>query len=146
VAEARALLFLDASVLVAAARSPTGGSALVLEICAGGHFRGGLTLKVLLEARHNIQDKFGEAELLRFYRQLAAMDPLMIPPPSADRLKLCAGVIAEKDAHVLAAALDSRASYLLTLDRRHFLSPAVQAFAAPMRIVTPGEFLQALMP
>jgi len=146
VAEARSLLFLDASVLVAAAHSPTGGSALVLEICAGGHFRGALTLKVLLEARHNIQDKFGEAELLRFYRQLALMEPLMVPPPSAGSLKLCAGVIAEKDAHVLAAALGSHAGYLLTLDRRHFLTPAVQAFAAPMRIATPGDFLQALLP
>ncbi len=144
-AEVRALLFLDAGVLVAAARSPTGGSALVLETCARSHFRGALTLKVLLEARHNIQDKFGEAELLRFYRQLALMDPLMVPPPSADRLKLCAAVIAEKNAHVLAVALDSRAAYLLTLDRRHFLMPAVHAFAMPMRIVTPGDFLRTLV-
>jgi len=154
VAEVRSLLFLDASVLVAAAHSPTGGSALVLEICAGSRFRGALTLKVLLEARHNIQDRpalseaegFGEAELLRFYRQLGALEPLMVSPPSAGRLKLCAGVTAEKDAHVLAAALDSRADYLLTLDRRHFLTPAVHAFAAPMRIATPGDFLQTLLP
>ena len=145
-AEERTLLFLDASVLVAASRSPNGGSAAVLEVCAGRRFRAALSFKVLLETRRNIQQKFGQAELIRFYQQLAAMEPLMVPPPSADRLKLCASVTSEKDAHVLAAALDSRAAYLLTLDRRHFLRPAVHAFAAPMRIATPGEFLQALAP
>jgi predicted nucleic acid-binding protein len=66
------LVSLDASVLVAAARSPSGGSSLVLEVCRGRRFRAALSTKVLLEAKVNIAEKFGETELLRFYRELAA--------------------------------------------------------------------------
>ena len=64
----RTLVFFDASVLVAAAHSPAGGSALALEVCRGTRYRAAISVRVLLEARVNISEKFGEADLLRFYR------------------------------------------------------------------------------
>ena len=56
----RALAFLDASVMVAAARSPMGGSALAMDVCRGRRFPAALSARVLLEARVNIAQKFGE--------------------------------------------------------------------------------------
>ena len=135
-------MFLDASVLVAASRSPSGGSALAMEVCRGRRFRAALTARVLLEARVNIAEKFGEAELLMFYHLLAGMDPEMVPAPAPERLSQSASLVGEKDAHVLAAALECGAAYLLTLDRRHLITAAVQSAGLPAIVMTPGNFLQ----
>ncbi len=140
----RRLVFLDASVLVAASRSHSGGSALALEVCRGSRFRAAVTARVLLEARVNIAEKFGEEELVRFYQQLAAVEPEVVPPPPAERIAQCIPLTTEKDAHVLAAALEFGADYLLTLDRRHLLTPAVQSAGLPVKVMTPGEFLRHL--
>ncbi len=121
----RALVFLDASVLVAASRSPSGGSALAMEVCRGRRFRAAFSARVLLEARVNIAEKFGEPELVRFYQLVAGLDLEMVPPPSPERLARCLPLVGKKDAHVLAAALECGAGYLLTLDRRHLMTPAV---------------------
>ena len=141
----RTLAFLDASVLVAASRSPSGGSALTLEVCQGRTFRGAVTSRVLLEARVNIAAKFGEAELLTYYRQLASVRPEVVPPPSEARIRQAALLTSEKDAHVLAAALACKAGWLVTLDRKHLLTPAVQSANLPLRAGTPGDFLQAIL-
>lgn len=138
-------MFLDASVLVAASRSPSGGSALTLDVCRGTRFRAAISVKVLLEARVNIARKFGEQELLRFYEQIAAMDPKMVPPPSQQGVSECEPLVTDKDAHVLAAALECRADYLLTLDRRHLLTPAVLSSGLPLSVMTPGDFLKELV-
>lgn len=138
-------MFLDASVLVAASRSPSGGSALALEVCCGRRFRAAFTARVLLEARVNIAEKFGDPELLRFYQQVAGLEPEMVPPPIPERMARCASLVGDKDAHVLAAALDCGARYLLTLDRRHLLTPAVQSAGLPLGVITPGDFLRELV-
>lgn len=135
-------LFLDASVLVAAARSPSGGSALVMEVCRGRRFQAALSGRVLLEARVNIAEKFGEAELVRFYQQLAGLEPEMVLPPPSERLAQCGSIVGRKDAHVLAAALECGATYLLTLDRRHLITRAIQMQELPLKVLTPGDFLR----
>ena len=115
-----------------------------MEVCRGRRFRAALTARVLLEARVNIAEKFGEDELLRFYQQVAALDPEMVPPPSKERMAACVPLTTEKDAHVLAAALECRAGYLLTLDRRHLLTPSVQSAGLPSVLITPGDFLREI--
>jgi predicted nucleic acid-binding protein len=144
VATARTLVFLDASVLVAASHSPSGGSAVSIEVCQGRRFRAVVTSLVLLEARTNIAKKFGAEELVRFYQQLAAMQPEIVPAPPVKQVAECALLTTEKDAHVLAAALACRASYLLTLDKRHLLTPALQAAGLPLGVMTPGDFLRQI--
>ena len=145
-ARQRTLVFLDASVLVAACRSPSGGSALAMEVCRGRRFRAALSARVLLEARVNIAEKFGEAELVRFYQQVAALEPEMVAPPSQERIEECIPLTTQKDAHVLAAALVCGAAYLLTLDRRHLITAAIQSAGLPVRVMPPGDFLKEIAP
>ncbi len=144
-ASKRALVFLDASVMVAAARSPSGGSALAIEVGQGRRYKAAASRLVLLEARVNIAEKFGEAELLRFYQQLASLDPEIAPAPSTGLLARCRPLVGEKDAHVLAAALQCTASYLLTLDRRHLLTSAVLEAGLSVTVATPGDFLKEIV-
>ena len=116
-----------------------------MEACQGTRFRAVVSERVLLEARSNIVAKFGEAELIRFYEQLADLEPEIVGAPSAERVARCVPLTTEKDAHVLAASLDCGAGYLLTLDRRHLLSEQVLAAELAVRCMTPGTFLQEVI-
>ncbi len=142
----KALVFIDASVYVAAARSPTGGSSLVLEMLkVHPGYRGVASRLVLLEAERNIQAKFGEADLARFYRLLADLDPEMVPTPPGDSLRVAFALVGERDAHVLAAALAANCALLVTLDRPAFLTERVLNAGLPLRPLTPGDFLNEVL-
>jgi len=120
-------LFLDASVWIAAAGSATGGSAVLLELCRQGWIRVVTSRLVLLEAERNIRAKLKRKALLRFYREIAAQSRIIHP----------------KDAHVLAAGVKGRVDFLLTLDRKDFMTSKVLHAGLPFRIMTPGDFLQS---
>lgn len=92
----------------------------------------------------NVAEKFDEAELVRFYQQTAALEPEMVPPPSPQRVEECIPLTTVKDAHVLAAALDCGAGYLLTLDRRHLITEAVRSAGLPVSVMTPGDFIKQI--
>lgn len=115
---------------------------MAIGVCQGIRFRAALSITVLLEARWNIAEKFGEIELVRFYQQIAAMSPEMAPPLTDEEMARYIPLTGERDAHVLAAALACGASYLLTLDRRHLLTSAIESAGLPLKVMTPGDFLQ----
>ena len=138
-------VFLDASIFIAASGSAEGGSSVILGLCKRGRFRAVCTKRVLLEAERNIRRKLGTEALLRFYRDLADLDPILEAPPTPGETAACEPIVGEKDAHVLAAALKSKADVLLTLDRKHFMARKVQEAGLGIKIVTPGDFLRELI-
>ena len=138
-------LFLDASVLVAAAGSATGASALVVETCHRGLTRAVSSRPVLLEAERNIRNKMGSNPLLRFYEALGLLDFEIVPDPTSREIEAQARIIHAKDAHVLAAASGAGIDFLLTLDRKHFMTRAVLEAGLSFAILTPGDFLRRLV-
>ena len=138
-------LFFDASVLIAGAHSPTGGSGYLLEACRRGRFKPVVTRLVLIEAERNIKAKLGEEDLLRFYQLLGSVDFTVEPPVSAREVADYSHLIEEKDAHVLAAAVRSGAQFLLTLDTRHFMTERLGKADLRLIIVTPGHFIKAYL-
>ena len=125
-------VFVDASVWIAASGSPSGGSSLVLEICEGRRFYALCSQRVLQEAQTNILAELPVEALVRFYRLLAAVEPGIVSPVAPDEEVQYGGIIAEKDAHVVAAAVRGGAAY------REFGSqasrqPAVRGQACPFR-------------
>ncbi len=138
-------LFLDASVFIAAAGSRTGASAMVLALCRHGHARAMSSRLVLREAERNIQGKLGADALLRFYQEIAALDLDLVETATPQEVAAQSRIIHPKDAHVLAAALKGRVEALLTLDRKHFLSPSVLQAGLPFAILTPRDFLRRLL-
>jgi len=137
-------LFLDASVLVAAAGSPHGGSALLLEICRAKDVLVFVTRLVLREAERNVQMKLGESAQLRFYNIIVDLDPELVPIPTDEDLAAASEIVATKDAHVLAGARNGRATHLVTLDRKHFLGDDQREGVLPIVACTPGELLRSL--
>ncbi len=134
-------LFLDASVLIAAAGSRTGGSALILELCRHRKAKAKTSHLVLLEAERNIRAKLGPDVLLRFYQEIVSIDIELVETPTPHEIAAQRRIIDPKDAHVLAAAVKGDVAFLLTLDRKHFISPKVIQAGLPFQIMTPGDFL-----
>jgi predicted nucleic acid-binding protein len=136
-------LFFDASCLIAAAGSPTGGSGFLLSVCARGFLRALSSAPILLEAERNILAKRTTA-VLQVHRQQIAATPIKlvsVPPESAVR-RYRAEI--EEDAHVVAAAIAAGLEFLLTLDRP--LIRRVQQARYPIRALTPGEFIETVLP
>lgn len=134
-------VFLDASVLIAAAASPDGGSSLVLEVCRGRNCHAATTRKVLLEAQRNIRKKFSSDILLIFYNEIANLKSKIVNPATQEELSQYDGIIAIKDRHVIACAIKCSAVFLITLDRKHFQTEAIKQANLPITIMTPKEFL-----
>lgn len=140
-------LFFDASVLVAAAHSPEGGSALLLEACRAGGFRAQTTFLILLEALHALRG-FPQQSLRRFYHLLMELNWELLVVPAGQALETYRRYIDPKDVHVLAAAVEGDAQFLLTLDRRHILAVAhtVEKANLPIMILRPGDFIRQYYP
>jgi predicted nucleic acid-binding protein len=138
------LLFFDASCLIAASGSPSGGSSLLLSLCAQGLFRAAVSQPVLLEAERNIAGKLGP-EALSAYHRLVALTPMaVVPVPLEPERRAYRAMVGEKDEHVAAAAVYANADFLLTLDKR--LADRVNEAGLEVRALSPGEFIKSVLP
>ena len=135
-------VFVDANVFVAAVASPDGGSALLMEVCRKGLLEIVVSHLVLLEAERNIRKKLPPSALKGYHRLLEELSLFIVPSPTAEEVDPYRTSIHEKDAPILAAALMSKAGYLITLDRRHFMTDRLRRAHLPLKIVAPKEFFQ----
>jgi len=83
--------------------------------------------------------------LVRFYRLLATGAPGIVSPVAPEEEIQYSGIIAEKDAHVVAAAVRGGAAYLVTLDRKHLANAEVRGAGLPIQILLPGEFINLIL-
>ena len=138
-------VFLDANVYFAGSASPTGGSALVLQLILKGRIEVTASRLVLREAERNLRRKRPSKDLKAFHQFLKHAKLRVIPTPPETAWKPYEGAIHPKDVPVLAAAVASKAAYLVTLDRRHFLTKTVSDKVPGLVILTPGDFLRELV-
>ncbi|MBU4483655.1 MAG: hypothetical protein KKG62_06080 [Actinobacteria bacterium] len=113
-----------------------------MEVCRGIRFSAVTTRKILLEAQRNIRKKLSSEAILRFYKEIANLNPEIIRPPTKERLSQYDDIIALKDRHVLASTLEGKAAFLITLDRKHFQTEVIRKANLPITIMTPKEFLE----
>ena len=138
-------LFIDASVWIAAAGSSSGGSAKLLSLCMAGYASAVCSRLVLREAERNIRTKLSSDSLLSFFQTIGKLKLALVNPPSESEVMRMSQIIDPRDAHVLASALAARVDALLTLDRKHFFTQAVLQGGLPFKIMTPGDFIQAML-
>ena len=136
-------VFLDSSVLYAAAFSATGPARrLLLKGLAGG-----VTLAisdlVLAETKRNLAQN-APAALPSFTIIADLLSPGIYNPTKAAVLK-AAQIVHVKDAPIVAAAAKAKADYLATHDVKHLVAEA-QAIeeAYGIMVVTPAELLRIL--
>jgi len=138
------LLFMDASCLVAAAGSPTGGSNFLLSLCARGYLRAAVSQPVLLEAQRNIQSNLGLEAINRFYNMLAILPFTLATLPDKAAFTELEKLVNKKDVHVVAASLGVRALFLISLDKR--LYSEVNKAGIGIQAYSPGEFIKTVLP
>lgn len=134
----RKTLFLDSSVLFSAVNSSIGGSAKLFTI---KKIQIVTSKTVLTEVERNIRTKLTNFHLDRFF---VLVNKLEILPqmPDKELIRKAKKAIVEKDAVILSEAKKAGCDYLITLDKKHFLTPKVALFLKPQIVVTPAMFFK----
>jgi predicted nucleic acid-binding protein len=138
------LLFFDASCLIAAAGSSSGGSGFLLSLCAREYLRASVSQAVLLEAQRNIHAKLGVEAINRFYNLLAIVPFWLASIPEKPELERFEQLVNKKDVHVVAAAKTIDADFLLALDRG--LISEINRADLGIEALTPGRFIKEVLP
>jgi putative PIN family toxin of toxin-antitoxin system len=139
-------VFLDSNVILSGLISDKGAPRICLDL---------LTLKLPFlvgsTGRFNLREiertlKKRMPGLLPLYRKyLPLLNLKVIPLPSPQKIREFSGKIADKDVPVLASAIQGKADFLVTGDKRHF-QKLRSGMEYPLRIVTPAEFVDRLLP
>lgn len=130
-------IFIDSSVFYTAVNSPTGGSAKLFTVDTIKRI---VSTVILTEVERNVRKKLLEYHRERFFDLVTRTDIIDV---SLDQrlIKKATTVIVKKDAVILSQAKQLRADFLITLDKKHFLTDTVRLFLKPTIIVTPRDFL-----
>lgn len=135
-------VFLDASVLFAAAYSTTGSARDLILLAAKGQVALVLSEDVIEEAYRNLTRKAPEkaAVLLQL---IDLLEPEMVQP-SQEEVRGAQEYVVAKDAPIVAAAIASEVDFLVTYDRRDLLDPPQVAQHSGLAIVTPDIVVNQL--
>jgi len=135
-------VFLDASVLFAAAYSATGASREIIRLSIRGKIRLAVSRFVLEEVRRNLRKKVPESvgDLDRF---LSTLDFKMVRPTRYE-VELAMEYTAPKDAPIVAAARKAKVDYLVSLDRQHIVGVPEVKEQSKLNIVLPAELLEEM--
>ena len=136
-------VFLDSSVLYAAAFSPTGPARRLILKGLEGSVALAISDLVLEETKRNLTKNASSA--LPYFHLLADLfSPVVINPTTAE-VRKAAQVVHLKDAPIVAAAAKGKAAYLATHDVKHLLShtQAIEA-AYGITVLSPAELLSVL--
>lgn len=137
-------LFLDASVLFAAAYSSSGASRELFRLAARDAVTLVISRFVLEEAERNLSAKAATEIVQRLHLLLAVVSVEISPDPSKEEVLAAAAYTALKDAPVVAAARQAGVDYLVSLDRKHLVEPPEVAEQSGLAIVLPETALNAV--
>jgi predicted nucleic acid-binding protein len=126
-------LFLDACVLFSAAYNPTSPLRRLWELPSTVLLSSGYAVA---EAERNIAVLRPERldDLASLTKRLTLVEAARLPLPET------AASLPEKDAPILLAAMNARATHLLTVDKKHFGALSGQTIGGVL-IFSPGEYL-----
>jgi len=134
-------VFLDASIIVAASISPTGGSFRIFKEASLARFTVATNAYVFDEAVQALQRKY-PAALDNLERIVSWCGIDILPDPPEKFVAKYIYIIDADDAPVLAGAIKSKARFLITLDRRNFMTATLHKADLPIIISTPKDFFQ----
>ncbi len=133
-------VFLDSSVLFTAVNSPTGGSSKLFSL---KNIRLITSSFVLVETERNVRKKLQSYQRERFFMLVKKLE-ILNQVPDENIIQKARKIIVEKDAVILAEAKKAKASFLVTLDRKHFLTDQVAEFLKPQKVLPPKDLISVL--
>ena len=134
-------IFLDTSALFAGIWSEKGGARIILKLGEMGAIQLLVSRQVMAEIDAVLRRKAPHLLGLLAVR-LDAANVEILAQPSEEAWKRAADLVVHPgDGLVLAAALDARLDYFVTLDRTHLLDNDRLTQAVPFPVGMPGDFL-----
>lgn len=135
-----ALVFFNASVVLAALQSPKGGSAKLIRYCQQKKIIGVLSEVVLDEIRRNLfKIKTSPIQVKRIILSFQKI----LPPPAENLVKKYQRLVIDLgDGHILASCDEAKAKYLVSLDKRHILSLAKKI--TRFKIINPKQLIEKI--
>jgi predicted nucleic acid-binding protein len=139
-------VFLDSNVILSGLLSERGAPRILLDLLSLRlPFLIGSTGRYnLIEIERNLKKKMPSL-LPLFKAYLLKLNLKVIPLPRPKDVRGFSGQIAEKDIPVLISAIGSKADFLLTGDKHHF-GKMKEPDEYPLRVVTPSEFIDSILP
>lgn len=135
-------VFIDASVLIAALISPVGGSTRLLEYSQHKKILAISSQTVLNEVKANLHKiKTVEVNIDHFVVKKSIIVRKRV---TTKEIKPFAGIVEEKDTHIIAGAILTKADYLVTLDKKHLLKKEVKEKFRKLEIVSPKQLLKVI--
>ena len=134
-------IFIDSSVLIAAAISPTGSARDLIKGSFRNKFKIVVSDLVLEETERNLTNKAPKA-LPTLQLFLEVLNPEVVSPSKSLVLKV-SRVVDPKDAPIVAGAVSAKADYLVSFDRKHLLQykQEIKAYFK-VKVVTPDEVVK----
>lgn len=132
-------VFFDASVIIAAILSPTGGSAKLIKLAKNKSIIAITSQTVIDEVSDHAEKIHKTPEEISWYIKESGL--LVRERVTQAEIEKVSAVIDSTDAHLLVGARGAVCQYLVTLDKKHLLRSDVQKIVAPLRIVNPKELL-----
>ena len=133
-------VFVDSSVLFSAVNSPTGGSSKLFVL---KDVKLTTSKLVLAETERNVRQKLHEYHLDRFFMLVDKLE-ILRQLPDKKLIKKAKKVIVAKDSVILAESKKSTADFLVTLDKKHFLTDRVIMFLTPQKVLTPKMLIEKI--
>lgn len=135
-------IFFDASVIIAAILSPTGGSAKLLQFSKKRTIIAITSQTVIDEVVDHSEKIHKTPDEIASYVKASGM--LVRERVTQTETEKVSGVVDSTDAHLVVGARGATCHYLVTLDKKHLLRPDVRKSVLPLRIVNPKELLGKL--
>lgn len=138
-------VFFDASVIIAAILSSSGGSSLLLEFIRVNKIAGITSLTVVDEILEEDKSKKLNKTKVELEQFIAESGLLVRKRVTTSEISAYEGMIDIEDAHLIAAANRTKCKYLVTLDKKHLLNQNVKKLFLPLKIVSPKELLEIIL-
>ena len=134
-------VFLDSNVILSGLLSDRGAPRVLLDLLSIDlPFLKGLTGRYnIIEIERNLNKKL-PACIPVYKEYFPKINLEIIPLPTMEEINKYAGATAAKDIPVLVSALNGKADFLVTGDKKDF-SPLKRNGSLPLKIVSPAEFL-----
>ena len=133
-------VFFDASVLFSAIYSDKGASRKLVTLVKS-HTIIGITSQTVIEELERNIEKFKRETNTEIHTFIAVHDILVRKVIESDELEPYQGLVEEKDAHVVAGAIQTSSDYLVTLDKKHLNNNEVKKKIKLTLILSPAELL-----
>lgn len=135
-------IFFDASVIIASLLSSIGGSSKLLEYVRAGRLAGVTSQTALEEVLDKAEKiKKSKAEIENF---VAKSRLLVRKNITFKEIASYQGLIDVEDAHLIAGAVLTKSSHLVSLDKKHLLRKDIQKKFLPLKIVSPKDLLEEI--